>query len=418
MYRLRDEYSFLENELIRVEDELSVDFQVAKKIREAKGRPILFENVILRNGTRSSIPILANIVSTRERLASYLGVPPNMVIHYLLEIMNRRKRPSIVDNDMYMEVEPDLNKLPILQHYPRDGGPYITSSIVVAYDKEYGFNTSYHRMMQIDRNKLAIRIVPRHLHKYVERGLKRFAICIGNPVEVLVASAMSPELGVSELDIANAIKEIRLVDFDGVVGTMAEIVMIGELTGEEHDEGPFVDLTGTYDIVRKQPVVEIEKIYIRENAFYHAILPGDYEHKLLMGLSREPTILKAVRETGVDCLDVYLTPGGSSWLHCVIKIRKRSEEDGRKAIEAAFRGHSSLKLAIVVEEDIDIYDPNEVEWAIATRVQPNRDVYIYPDQIGSSLDPSADQKTRRTAKWGIDATIHNPERRGDFEKVI
>ena len=418
MYRLREEYSFLEDELIRVEDEVSVDYEVARRIREARGKPILFENVILRNGERSEWPVLANIVSTRKRLARYLGVSPQEVIHHLLETMERRKKPDIVGHDMYIELDPDLDRLPILLHYPRDGGPYITSSIVVAHDEEYGLNTSYHRMMQISKDRLAVRIVPRHLHKYIERGLRRFAICIGNTVEVLIASSMSPELGVSELDIANAIRRIKLVDFDGVIGTMAEIVLIGELTDEVHDEGPFVDLTGTYDIVRKQPVVKIEKIYVRENAFYHAILPGDYEHKLLMGLSREPTILKAVRETGVDCLDVYLTPGGSSWLHCVIKIRKKSEEDGRKAIEAAFKGHSSLKLAIVVEEDINIYDPNEVEWAIATRVQPNRDVYVYPDQIGSSLDPSADQKTRRTAKWGIDATIHNPERRGDFKKVI
>jgi len=194
--------------------------------------------------------------------------------------------------------------------------------------------------------------------------------------------------------------------------------MIGELTGELHDEGPFVDITGTVDIVRKQPVIEIKKIFVRENAFYHDILPADHEHKLLMGLSREPTILMEVRKAGVDCKNVYVTPGGASWLHCIIQIKKKSEEDGKKAIEAAFKGHKSLKLAIVVEEDINIYDLNDVEWSIATRVQPDRDIYVFPRQIGSSLDPSANQVTRETAKWGIDATIHNPERRRDFIKVV
>jgi UbiD family decarboxylase len=418
MFNLRGEYRFLEKDLIRFERPASVKFDIARKIKGAGGRPILFENVILKDGQESEYPVLANVVGTRKSLAEYLGISVNNVPNFLLEMIQRRKKPDIVDADTYREVEVDLDKIPILFHYPKDGGYYITSSIVVARDEDYGLNASFHRMMQVSKDRLVIRIVPRHLHKYIERGLKEFSICIGNVPQVLVASAISPELGVSELDIANAIRDIRLVDFDGVIGTEAEIVMIAELTGEYHDEGPFVDLTGTYDIVRKQPVVRIRKIYVRENAFYHAILPGDHEHKLLMGLSREPTILREVRRAGIDCTDLCLTSGGSSWLHCVLQIRKGSEEDGRKAIEAAFKGHRSLKLVIVVEEDIDIHDPNSVEWAIATRVQPDRDVYIYPEQIGSSLDPSADQLTRKTAKWGIDATIHNPERRDDFIKVV
>lgn len=418
MFNLHQEYKFLEKDLIRVNKKVSVNFEIAKIIREAKGRPILFENVILKNGERSEYPVLANIIGTRDRLASYLGVDVRNIAHYLLEVIDKRKKPKVINADMYEEVDVDLDKLPILFHYPKDGGYYITGSIVIAWDEEYGLNASYHRMMQISRDKLVIRVVPRHLHTYIERGLKRFAICIGNTPQVLIASAMSPELGVSELDIANAIREIRLVNFDGIIGTEAEIVMIGELTGELRDEGPFVDLTGTYDIIRRQPVVKIKKIYVRKDAFYHAILPGDYEHKLLMGLSREPTILREIKRAGVDCIDVYITPGGSSWLHCIVQIKKKNEEDGRKAIEAAFKGHKSLKLVVVVEEDINIYDPNDVEWAIATRVQPDRDVYIYPKQIGSSLDPSANQVTGETAKWGIDATIHNPERRDNFIRVV
>jgi UbiD family decarboxylase len=418
MYILPREYRFLDKYLIRVGEEVSVDLEVAKRIRESKGKPILFENVILRDGEVSEYPVIANIAGSREYLAEYFGVDVSMLLDFLLEKIDNRKKPLVVDPDSYREVEVDLNRLPILLHYPKDGGYYITSSIIIAYDEEYGLNASFHRMMQISRDKLAVRVVPRHLYEYIERGLKKVAICIGNVPQVLVASAISPELGVCELDIANSIKDIKLVNFDGVIGAEAEIVMVGEITGEEHEEGPFVDLTGTYDIVRKQPVVRIRKIYARENAFYHAILPGDYEHKLLMGLSREPTIMREVRKAGVDCKNVYLTIGGSSWLHCVIQIRKKSEGDGKKAIEAAFKGHKSLKLVIVVEEDIDIYDPHSVEWAIATRVQPDRDLYIYPNQTGSSLDPSANQLTRKTAKWGIDATIPDPHRRDDFMRVV
>ena len=271
--------------------------------------------------------------------------------------------------------------------------------------------------MQLSRDRFVARILPRHLHKYIERGVRRFTICIGNTPETLIAGALSPELGISELSIANAMKEIRLVDFDGLIGSEAMIVLIGELTGEYEEEGPFIDITGTRDIVRKQPVIRIRKIYVRDNAFYHALLPAGYEHRFLMGFSREPIIYRELRNVGIDVIDVHLTYGGVSWLHGVIKIRKRDPGDPLKAIEKAFEAHKSLKLAIVVDEDINIYDPNDVEWAIATRVQPDRDVYIFRDQIGSSLDPSADQVTRKTSKWGIDATIPDIARVDDFKKV-
>ncbi len=417
MFKLRDEFKFLENELIRVKKKVSVDYEIANLIKHANGKPILFENVVLRNGEKSEYPVLANVMGKREYLAKYLGIEVHDIPRFLLNIIDKRKKPEMINAMMYRENEVNLNKLPILRHYPKDGGYYISSGIVIAYDEKYGFNASYHRMMQISEDEVVIRIVPRHLHKFIERGVRNFAICIGNTPQVMVASAMSPEIGVSELDIANAIRKIKLVNFNGIIGTQAEIVMIGELTGETHEEGPFVDLTETYDIIRKQPIVKIKKIYSRKDAFYQAILPGDYEHKLLMGLSREPTIMKEVLKEGVDCKDVYMSPGGASWLHCIIKIKKHNRDDGVKAINAAFKGHSSLKLVVVVDEDIDIYNPTEVEWAIATRVQPDRDIYIFPNQIGSSLDPSADQITRRTSKWGIDATIYDLDRRDDFIKV-
>ena len=418
MFSLRPEFKFLEKDLIRIEKKVSVNREIAEIIRQAEGKPVLFENVILRNGEYSKYPVLANVVGRKEYLAKYLGIKVQDISHFLLDVIEERRKPEIVNAEMYEENEVDLNKLPILFHYPRDGGYYISAGIVVAWDREYGFNASYHRMMQISSNEVVVRIVPRQLYKFIERGLRKFTICIGNTPQVMIASAMSPKIGVSELDIANAIRKIRLIDFNGIVGTEAEIVMIGEITGETYKEGPFIDLTGTYDIIREQPIVKIKKIYARKNAFYQAILPGDYEHKLLMGLSREPTILREVLRDGIDCRDVHMTLGGSSWLHCIVQIKKRHREDGVKTINAAFRGHSSLKFVVVVEEDINIYDPNDVEWAIATRVQPDRDIYIFPDQIGSSLDPSADQITRKTAKWGIDATIHDSKRKNDFMKII
>ena len=145
-----------------------------------------------------------------------------------------------------------------------------------------------------------------------------------------------------------------------------------------------MDLTETQDIVRQQPVFEVKAITHRKDAIWHALLPGALEHKLLMGMPREPTIFREVN-TMVDCLDVNVNPGGCSWLHAIVQIDKQNEDDGRKAIEAAFAGHRSCKHVFVVDKDIDIYNPLEVEWAMATRFQGDQ----RPDYQaqGAGLEP-------------------------------
>ena len=418
MYSLPPEYNFLNKYLIRDSNTYSVYLDAASAIRITGNKPILLENILLKDGSISEYPVLSNVTSSPEVISKYFGVSVSYLKDFIVKALENPVEPDVKSPNQYYNIETNLYKLPILYHYKGDGGYYITAGIIIAEDPEYGLNASYHRLMLIDKDRVVARILPRHLHKYIERGLKKFTICIGNTPEVLIAGALSPELGVSELAIANSMNKINLIDYDGLIGSEAQIVLVGELTGEYHDEGPFVDITGTLDIVRPQPVVRIKKIYVRENAFYHAIIPAGYEHRFLMGFSKEPIIYRELVKNGIDVVDVHLTYGGVSWLHAVIKIRKKSEDDPRKTIEIAFKAHQSLKLAIVVDEDIDIYDPNDVEWALATRVQPDRDVYIYSNQIGSSLDPSADQITRKTSKWGIDATIPDLKRIRDFRKVV
>jgi UbiD family decarboxylase len=116
---------------------------------------------------------------------------------------------------------------------------------------------------------------------------------------------------------------------------------------------------------------------------------------------------------------VLVTPGGTSWLHAVVQITKQNDDDGRKAIEAAFKGHSSLKHCVVVDDDINIYDPNEVEWAIATRFQADKNLMVMPNQPGSSLDPSGnltEGKKATTCKAGVDATIPWGKKDKGFKK--
>ena len=135
-------------------------------------------------------------------------------------------------------------------------------------------------------------------------------------------------------------------------------------------------------------------------------------------MPREPTIFNEVNKV-CKCKRVFITPGGNTWLHAVVQIVKEKEDDGKKAIEAAFKGHSSLKHSVIVDEDINLYDSNEVEWAIANRVQADKDILIFKDQKGSSLDPSAVHepgKKARTTKAGIDATIPMGKTDKSFKK--
>jgi len=258
------------------------------------------------------------------------------------------------------------------------------------------------------------------LEEFLKRGNREVGITIGNHPAFLFASAVSCEIGKSELEIANSLKEThfsKCTTNDAMVPSECELVLEGVITDELVDEGPFPDIVGSYDIVRKQHVIKIKRITHRRNPIYQVILPGGVEHRFLMGTPREATMLREVRKV-CECLDVRLTAGGSSWLHAVVKIRKKSDDDVKNALDAAFRGHPSLKHAVVVDEDIDLDDPNAVEWAVATRAQLDQDLVLRRGEYGSSLDPSADQVSRKTCKAGLDATIPIGASKDPFAKAI
>jgi len=271
---------------------------------------------------------------------------------------------------------------------------------------------AFHRLMRLGPERLVARLVEgRGTHCAWQRtsGDLPVAVCIGAPLQVQLAAAMSPAPGVDELTIASALAPtpvVRALGSDLRVPAETEIVLEGRLTHDLAPEGPFLDLTRTWDVVRPQPILVVDRVTHRQDPLYQALLPGGLEHRLLMGLPREPTIYEAV-STVCACTDVAMTVGGGFWLHAVVQIQKQRPEDGRRAIEAAFRGHTSLKHVIVVDEDVNPADPAAVAWALATRVQADRDLVVLPDQPGSSLDPSAVQvpgQKSRTAKLGIDAT--------------
>jgi len=402
-----------------VEKEVSAKLEMSGILKALDGKPVLFEKV-----KGSEFKVAGNLFSTRELLAKGLGIKRGEFVQSMLRAIENPSAPEELSGSAPCQEEVmdgvDLGKLPILTHCEKDGGPYISSGVVFAVDKEHGRNCSYHRGMVIGKNKIVLRIVPRHLNEFLKRngGELDVAMCIGLPANMQLAGSTSAEIGVDEMGIANAlapIKTVKCKQVDVGVPADSEFVLEGRITSELHDEGPFVDLTGTYDFVRKQPMFEVKKITHRKGAVYHALLPGALEHKMLMGMPREPTIFREVGKV-VECKDVCVTPGGCSWLHGVVSIRKKGKEDGMKAVEAAFKGHKSMKHVVVVDEDIDPADPAQVEWAIATRFQFNEKRVLTKHEAGSSLDPSADPETRETSKVGIDATMEKKDKGFELAK--
>jgi UbiD family decarboxylase len=406
-------------DLAHVRREVSRRYEIAALSSRLDGKPIIFERIRESHGYR----VATGVCGTRALLARAIGANPSNLLSRVLDSIENPKPFRVVNQAPCQEVveeDVDLHRLPILTHCEKDGGPYVTAGIAVGHDREYGYNASYHRLMLLDKDRVAARILPRHLDEFVKRGNREVGIAIGNHPAFLFASAVSCEIGKSELAIANALKEmsyVKCMTVDSLVPADCEVVLEGVVTDELVDEGPFPDIVGTYDIVRKQRVIKINRVTHRKEPIYQAILPGGIEHMFLMGTPREATMFREVSRV-CECLDVRLTAGGSSWLDGVVKIRKRSEDDPKVALEAAFRGHPSLKQAVVVDEDIDIGDPNAVEWAIATRTQMDRSLTLKPGELGSSLDPSADQVTRRTCKVAIDATMPFGAREDGFLKSV
>ncbi len=418
--------SFLEEmeakgEIIHVKDRVSTRFEASSIMKAFDGGPILFFDNVEGSKTR----IVANVCGTRQRLCSALKVAPEKLYRKLTEAWKTPATPKTVKEAPVKEVieKPRLSRIPILTHFEKDAGPYMTSAIVSARSPDGKIeNVSFHRLLVLDDSHLTLRLVPRQLFKLWETAKEAgedlpVAISIGLHPAVSLAAASSVPFGVSEFGIANALLggKLRLVKGENVdvYGPAdAEMILEGLLSvKEEVVEGPFGDVTGTYDIQRKQPVIEVLNVMRRKDYVYQALLSSGTEHRLLMGLPRETTIWESVSKA------VNLSVGCCCWLHAIVSIEKQKEEDGKNALKETFAAHSSLKHAVVVDADIDVFNLEEVEWAIATRFQASEDVMVMPNVRGSSLDPSADQETGLTTKVGIDATRPLDKPREKFEKV-
>jgi 2,5-furandicarboxylate decarboxylase 1 len=402
-------------ELVHVIKPVSSKFELAAVVSKLEGKQaLLFENI-----DKSQFKVASNVIGTRTRFALAVAVKEYDLIHSrFLQLSGNTSEPKKMSGSapFYENFSNDLSELPIVSHFEKDAGPYITSSIVFAKDPEKGTqNSSTHRLLKVDDKNMVIRMVEgRHLHKCycsaTEHGDDlKVAISIGVHPAVSIAAAYQAAYGVDEMLIANSLLDGELTVSKNrysqlYIPTCSEIVLEGRILKDKTEYEWMVEMLRTYDFKRKQPIFELDRIRFRNNAIFHDILPGFAEHRLLMGLPVEAKIFQAVKNVVPTTIAVHLTDGGSNWLDAIIQIRKRLEGEPKNALLAAFASHPSLKIAIVVDQDIDPRDARAVEYAIATRCQADRDLIIVDNTKGSSLDPSSDQVNLLTTKMGIDAT--------------
>lgn len=402
-------------DIIKIKEPLSPKLEMAAALqRFDAGKAVIFEET-----EGFATKVVGGICGTRGRILQGLGIEAKDLYPRLQQAIKNPKKCEVVEKGSILEVleEGDLTKIPILTHFDGDPGPFITSGILYAKSPDGKVeNVSFHRLMVIDAKRMTIRIVPRHLHRLTQlarqSGKKSVDCCvsIGLHPAVLLAASMPVGWGVCEYDVANSLlggglKLVKCPNVDALAPADAELVLECRIRlDEDVDEGPFVDLSGTFDVKRKQPVIEVVGVMHRRDYIYQGLLPAGSEHMLLMGMPPEVRIWEYCMNVVPTVRGVNMTLGGNGWLHCVVSFDKVREGDPKNVLMAMFAAHPSMKHAVVVDGDIDPTNIQEVEWAIATRFKGDEDLLIVPGVRVSSLDPTADQQTEMGCKVGFDAT--------------
>ena len=415
MSELRNYISLIKKnrELKTIKKKVSTKYEIAALTAKADGSSgLLFENI-----KESKFRLVSNLVGTRTRFAQAVGANELNIHQKIISAIRKAKKPKITSRAKFMEnSSKNISILPIVTHFENESGPFITSSIIYAKNPETGQqNSSFHRLMPIDKTHLSVRMVEdRHLHRFFIDAKNhgqdlKVSITVGVHPAISIAGAYQEEWGKDEMNIANAILGGKLTvtkcPYSGMqVPSGSEIVMEGRILKDKTHKEWMVEMLQTYDHKRSQPVFELENLYFRNNAIFHDILSGFSEHRLLMGMPIESKLNGILKKAYPQTKQVSMTNGGCNWLHAVVQIKKRTQSDAKKIIKKTFETHRSVKQVTVVDEDIDPNSSEAVEYAMATRFQADKDLIIIKNVRGSSLDPSSDQKNLKTAKMGIDAT--------------
>lgn len=413
--------SLPEEEILRFKNPMEMDYTptaLALELEKEQKFPMLwFEKP---NGF--DMPVVANIFAHRDRIARIAGAPDAAGFNQAwLRAENNPIAPRIVDSGPVQEVvftgdEVDVETLPISRHFQADAGRYIGSGILMCKDPDTGVrNLSFQRLQMKGRDRFGASLHSRghiwdHLIRSQNKGKNlEVAVVIGAHPAIYLAAAAKVAMEVDELDIAGGLlgKPIDLVKcrtIDMEVPASAEIVIEGELLANAtEDEGPYGEYTGYSTYRSTRNIFMVKAVTRRREPIYLDIIPGNSSEHLLLGrCAKEAHVFERLREVVPDVKALNYPKSGTHF-HAYISLKKRAEGQARHALMLLFGLDSYLKLAIAVDEDIDIYNEEDILFALATRFQADTDMFVVPKVFCNRLDPSSVEGM--SAKLGIDATI-------------
>jgi len=388
---------------------------------------------LFSNAISSNWKIFAGAVGSPELAALSFECKLNQVSDRMGEALQPENgiAPELVDEapwkaNVLTGAEIDLYSLPIPTHGLHDGGPFITGGVTISRDPVTGRgNLSYNRMQVLEKTTFGFNCNEwRHTMQFY-----KFQEAHDQPLQIAIAIGLDPAISIAagarydddELKIAGAIRQRAVKVCKGVtvdlnIPAEAEIVIEGYLPPRERKaEGPLAEFHGYYGELWESPVFYVTAVCFRDNPIFQTIVPGDAEHIYIGNvLPREPLLLRFVRHVSQNVTGLHIPPYSNGFA-AVVQLKKSNPGEPKNAAMAAFTAHVNIKKVIVVDPDVNIYDPADVLWALTNRVDWSRDVFFVPGAQGHEMDPTADERGVHT-KIGIDAT-YKPERRDYGERI-
>ena len=408
-------------DVIRVSEPVDLQYDIMALVLEYERRrrtPILF----FANIRGHNMPVVCNVTGSRRCLAKALGEPESKLSEEYAHRLKNYIDPDVVEDPPFRQVvltgeDANLALLPIPTYFPGDAGPYLTAGMVVAQHPNSGVVTEgYHRVQVRGPRTMGCSLHSRrrmfeYQRIYEEQGRNMpAAICLGLHPVVAMGSLSYPPPEISKFQACGGLFEepmqvARCSTAELLVPAWSEIVIEGEfLSGVREPEGPFGEFTGYFSLRSTQHVFQVNAISMREDAWFQSIASGRAgDHITTLGALREAEVRIALRTTIPGVKDVHVPISGCSAFTAFISMHQTRPGEAKHAISIALGVDHYLKLVVVVDDDVDVFDESDVLWAIATRAQADRDLVVIGGSMGSMLDPSASEEGV-TAKMGIDAT--------------
>ena len=413
-----------------VREGVALEFELAAIAKRLDGRQAAY----FPKPAGMTVPVVSGFMSSRAWIAEAMGVPEGELLARFGQAVDHPTPWREVSQDqapcqqvVHRDRDP-RDVLPIPTHSEHDNGPYITAGLVIARNPTTGVqNVSINRIQVHSKERMALLMLPRHLWAFYKAAEARnepleVAVVIGiDPLTLLASQAIAP-IDCDELEIAGALhgaplKVVKCLTNEVRVPAESEIVIEGRiLSGVKEAEGPFGEFPKYYSAREHREVIQVDAITHRRDPIYHTIVPAEMEHLLLGSIPREATLLAYLQRSFPAVTDVHLAIGGVGRYHLYVQLRKTHEGQPKNVICAAFGAHYDIKQVIVVDEDVQVHDPQQVEWAVATRFQADHDLIVIPGAQGSVLDPSTTVEQSfsdgvppahiqgLSAKMGLDAT--------------